>query len=331
MRKEWDIHPSILSGETSDIYFLRTKEILEKEGIDKVATMEFFPARRGILCGMNEVLSLLRRVIPEGKGEVWGLEEGEPFEAKEVVLRITAPYILYGIYETAICGILSHMSGWATAARECVEAAQGIPVLSFGARHVHPLVAGRMDYAAIVGGCVSCSSVEGAKLAGKTPAGTMPHALILIIGDTVEATKAFDRHMPPDVPRISLVDTFKDEAEESINVAKALGDKLFGVRLDTPSERGGVTPELVKEVRRRLDLAGFKHVKIVVSGGFTAEKIRRFVEEKVPVDFFGVGSYISDAKPIDFTADIHEVEGEPRAKRGRMPGITPNPRLKRLL
>ena len=327
--REWDIHPSILSGDTSDIYFLRTREILEKEGIDKVATMEFFPSRGGILCGMDEVLSLLRKVIPEG--EVWCLSEGESFEEKEVVLRIKAPYIKYGIYETAICGILSHMSGWATAARECVEAAGEIPVISFGARHVHPLVAGRMDYAAIVGGCISCSSVDGARLAGKAPAGTMPHALILIIGDTVEATKAFDRHMPPDVPRISLVDTFKDEAEESLNVARALGDKLFGVRLDTPSERGGVTPDLVKEVRKRLDLAGFKKVKIVVSGGFNPDKIRKFVEEGVPVDFFGVGSYISGARPIDFTADIHEVEGEPRAKRGRIPGITPNPRLRRVI
>ena len=250
---------------------------------------------------------------------------------KEVVLRITAPYQSYGLYETAIDGILSHCSGWATAARQCVEAAQGIPIISFGARHVHPLVAGIMDYSALVGGCAGCSSVSGAKLAGIEPSGTIPHALILVMGDTVKATVAFDKHMPPVMPRISLVDTFKDEAEESLRVAEALGEKLQSVRLDTPGERGRVTAELVKEVRARLDLAGFKHVNIFVSGGLDPERITYFLERGAPVDGFGVGSYISGARPIDFTADLHEIEGKPIAKRGRIPGITPNPRLKRVL
>jgi len=250
---------------------------------------------------------------------------------REVVLRITAPYQSYGLYETAIDGILAHCSGWATAARECVEAARGIPVVSFGARHVYPTVAGIMDYAAIVGGCVGCSSIAGAKLAGVEPSGTIPHALILVIGDTVEATQAFDKHMPAGVPRVALVDTFKDEVEESVLVAQALGEKLTSVRLDTPPERGRVTPELVKEVRARLDMAGFKKVKIFASGGINLERIRQFVEAGAPVDAFGVGSYISGAKPIDFTADLHEIEGKPIAKRGRIPGITPNPRLKRIM
>jgi len=188
-----------------------------------------------------------------------------------------------------------------------------------------------MDYAAIVGGCVSCSSIVGAELAGTEPMGTMPHALILVMGDTVTATLAFDKHMPPEVPRVSLVDTFKDEAEESLRVAEALGERLNSVRLDTPSERGGVTAELVKEVRVRLDLAGFKQVRIFVSGGIDPERITYFVESGAPVDGFGVGSYISGAKPIDFTADLHGLEGKPIAKRGRIPGITPNPRLKRIM
>ena len=241
--------PEVLSGETADIYFAHTVEILRREGLNPVATMEVFPSRSGILCGMEEVKALLSKVLPEGNREVWALAEGERMESKEVILRITAPYQSYGLYETAIDGIIAHCSGWATAARECVEAAQGIPVISFGARHVHPLVAGLMDYAAIVGGCAGCSSVIGARLAGREPSGTMPHALILIMGDTVRATQAFDRHMPPHVPRISLVDTFKDEAEESVRVAQALGERLNSVRLDTPAERGRVTPELVKEVR----------------------------------------------------------------------------------
>jgi nicotinate phosphoribosyltransferase len=103
------------------------------------------------------------------------------------------------------------------------------------------------------------------------------------------------------------------------------------VRLDTPAERGRVTADLVKEVRVKLDLAGFKHVRIFVSGGLDPERITYFLENKAPVDGFGAGRYISGAKPIDFTADLHQIDGKPMAKRGRIPGITPNPRLKRVL
>jgi nicotinate phosphoribosyltransferase len=323
--------PEVLSGDTADVYFVRTIEILRKEGLNPTATMEVFGSRAGILCGMEEVKALLTEVLPEDNREVWALDEGNAISAKEVVLRIKAPYQSYGIYETSIIGILAHGSGWATAARECVDAAKGIPLISFGARHVHPSVAGVMDYAAVVGGCVGCSSIAGARLAGLEPSGTMPHALIIVVGDTVKATRLFDKYMPPGVPRVSLVDTFKDEAEESLRVAEALGEKLKSVRLDTPGERGRVTAELVKEVRARLDLAGFKHVGIFVSGGIDPERIRYFLESGAPVDGFGVGSYISGARPIDFTADLHEVEGKPIAKRGRIPGITPNPRLKRVL
>src|SRR5205085_3168526 len=180
------------------------------------------------------------------------------------------------------------------------------PVISFGARHVHPDITDVLDYAAIVGGCVGASTPAGARLAGLNPTGTMPHSLVLIFGDTVEAAEAFDRHLGADVPRIVLVDTFKDEAEEALRVAHALGDRLYGIRLDTPSERGRVTPELVKEVRSRLDQAGYKHVKIIVSGGFDPTRINFFKDAKAPVDSYAVGSYISGARPIDFTGDLKE-------------------------
>ncbi len=330
-KPEFKPSEAVLSGETADIYFARTIEILRHEGLNPMATMEVFPSRAGMLCGMEEAKALLGRVLPRERREVWALEEGESMDVKEVVLRFRAPYQSYGLYETALCGILAHCSGWATAARECVAAARGLPIISFGARHVYPSVAGILDYSAMVGGCAGCSSVAGAKLTGVAPSGTMPHALIIIMGDTVRATVAFDKYMPPDVPRISLVDTFKDEAEESLRVAEALGEKLNSVRLDTPGERGRVTADLVKEVRARLDLAGFKKVKIFVSGGLDPERINYFLNNGAPVDGFGVGSYISGARPIDFTADLHEVEGKPIAKRGRIPGITPNPRLKRVM
>ena len=327
----FEIAASVLSGDTADVYFPRTVEILKGEGINPVATMEVFATRPGILCGMHEVHALLNQVLTPDNREVWSLSEGDHFERKEVVLRIKATYQSYGAYETAYLGMLAQSSGWATAARECVEAARGIPVISFGARHVHPSVAGVMDYAAIVGGCAGCSSIAGARMAGIQATGTIPHALIIVMGDTTTATLAFDKHMPADVPRIALVDTFKDETEESIIVAKAMEGRLQGVRLDTPAERGKVTPDLVEEIRARLDLAGFKDVKIFVSGGVDPERIKAFIENKAPVDAFGVGSHISGARPIDFTADLHEVAGKAIAKRGRIPGITPNPRLKRVM
>ena len=328
---EFEVRPSVVVGDTADVYFHRTLTILRNEGINPVVAMEFFPARDGVLCGVKEAIALLSKVLPEQSREVWAMEEGHPIQSKEVGLRVKAPYASFGLYETAICGILSSCTGWATAAKEAVDAAQGIPVFSFGARHVHPNVAGSMDYAAIVGGCVSCSSVLGARMADVTPSGTMPHALILVMGDTVKATIAFDKHMPQDVPRVSLVDTFKDEAEESLNVAKALKERLRGVRLDTPGERGSVTIDLVKEVRARLDLAGFNHVEIVVSGGLSLERIRAFVEAGAPIDGFGVGGAISSSPPNDFTGDIHEVDGKAVAKRGRIPGVTANPHLERIL
>ena len=327
----FEIRPSILVGDTADVYLQRTLTILRNESINPTVTMEFFPQRAGMFCGIREARLLLAKVLPESGSEVWALQEGENMEAKEVALRIKAPYSSFGLYETTICGVLASSSGWATAARECVEAAEGVPIVAAAARHVHPNVAANVDYAAVIGGCASCSTVMGARLAGITPSGNMPHVLPLIMGDAVKAIQSFDRHMPQEVPRVALVDTFTDEVEESLNVAQALRERLRGVRLDTPQERGGVTSALVKEVRARLDLAGFRHVEIFVSGGFTAERIREFVAAEAPVDGYAVGSYISSTPPNDFTADIHEIDGRPAAKRGRTPGVTLNPRLDRVM
>jgi len=318
-------------GPASDIYFQRAHATLAGEGLDPVVAMEYFPDRPGVLCGINQVLDLLKDALGAG-AEVWALGEGERMDAKEVVLRVRARYSEFGVLETATLGIMASCSGWATRAGEVVAAAAGTRVISFGARHVHPLVGPVMEYAAVVGGCSGCATPLGAQLAGlPAPSGTMPHAMILIFGDTVAAGEAFDRHMAPDVLRIVLVDTFKDEVEESLRVAAAMQDRLRGVRLDTPWERGRVTVELVKEVRARLDLAGHPKVGIFVSGGMNIERVRQFVEAKAPVDSFGVGMEIASAPPIGFTADIKEVDGQPRTKRGRIPGLTEAPRLSKVI
>jgi nicotinate phosphoribosyltransferase len=326
-RPSWEI----LSGDSADVYFARAERILELEGLDPVVVMEVFARQEAILCGIEEAKNLIGTVFAApgaGDAVVEALDDGDRIAPQEVVLRITGRYRAFGLYETAILGMLAQSTGWATAAREVVEAAAPEPVISFGARHVHPDIVDVLDYAAIIGGCVGASTPAGARLAGLNPTGTMPHSLVLIIGDTVDAARAFDREMEPDVPRIVLVDTFRDEAEESLRVAEALGDRLWGIRLDTPSERGRVTADLVKEVRARLDQAGHTKVRIVVSGGLNPDRIRYFKEAGAPVDSFAVGSYISGAAPIDFTGDLKEIDGRPIAKRGRIPGRTDSPRLR---
>jgi len=318
-------HEEIEKGLTTDIYFLRAQEILRHLQLENTrVTAEIFPRREGIFAGTKEVFNLLR----DKKIKLWSLKEGENFKSKDTVMRIEGPYCEFGIFETVILGILASSSAWATAARECKEAAGIKNVLCFGSRHIHPAVAPVMERAALIGGADGASCILGAKLSGVKPQGTIPHTVIIISGDTVKAAKVYNLCMNKDVPRIILIDTFKDEAEESIRVARALGEDLLGVRLDTPSERGGVTPDLVNEVRVRLDQAGFSKVKIFVSGGLTPERIN--ILNEVQVDAFGVGSYISDAKPIDMTLDIKEIEGKPVAKRGRIPGRIENIKLKRI-
>ncbi|TDA68895.1 MAG: nicotinate phosphoribosyltransferase [Clostridia bacterium] len=318
-------HLEIRQGATSDIYFVRTQEILEQKGLAATPVVaEIFPRAAGIMAGVPEVKNLLAgRPV-----EIWSLPEGKPFSPREVVMRLAGPYREFGRYETVILGLLASSSGWATAARRVKEAAGDLPVYCFGARHVHPAVAPVMERAALVGGADGASCILAAKLAGREPTGTVPHAVFLILGDTVEAALAYDELMPPEAPRLILIDTFKDEAEEALRVARALGKNLYGVRLDTPGERGGVTPELVREVRARLDQAGFTWVKIFVSGGLTPERVTALTG--AGADAFGVGSFISGASPIDMTMDIKEVNGQPVAKRGRIPGLIPNPRLRRL-
>jgi len=315
-------HDEIRRGLTTDIYFVRTREILDKLHLGRTPVVgEIFPRKPGILAGVGEVLHLL-----EGREvKVWAVPEGGEFAPRDVVMRIEGPYEEFGMFETTILGLLASSSGWATAARQVKEAAGARQVICFGARHVHPAVAPVMERAAVIGGVDGASCILAAKLLGREPSGTVPHAIFLIVGDTVKVAEAYDELMPPDAARIILVDTFKDEAEEALRVAEALGKRLAGVRLDTPGERGGVTSDLVAEVRARLDQAGYNHVKIFVSGGLNPDKIRELAAAGAHA--FGVGSFISQAAPIDMTLDLKEVAGERIAKRGRIPGRSPNGKL----
>ncbi len=316
----------IKAGATTDIYFINTRDVLASVNkLDTEVTAEIFSRSTGMFAGLAEVLELLS----DAPVKIEALTEGEYFSPKEVVMRITGPYGAFGIHETNLLGMLASSCAWASAARECVEAADGKPVLVFGARHLHPAVAPVMESMAVkFGGCSAASCILGAKLAGQEPKGTIPHAAVLIMGDTLKLAEAYDAVMPSEVGRTFLVDTFHDECEEALRLAHAMGERLDAVRLDTPGERGGVTAELVREMRYRLNHEGFNHVKIVVSGGLNPERIKLLAG--AGADVFGVGSYIAHAVPMDMTMDLKVVDGKPVAKRGRLPGILENKRLVRV-
>jgi len=306
----------IKAGKTTDVYFIRTKKILEEKGIHKKVfadvTTTSLPKgwKWGVLAGIEEVAKLLEG-LPVN---VYAMREGTIFHPYEPVLQIEGFYEEFGIYETALLGMLSQASGIATAALRVKIAANFKPVYSFGIRHMHPAIAPMIDRAAFIGGCDGVSGVLGAEMIGEKPVGTMPHALILTVGDQVKAWKYFDEVVEPEVPRTALVDTLCDEKFEALMAAEALGERLTAVRLDTPGSRRGNFRRIIEEVRWELDLRGYDWVKIFVSGGLDEESIREIVDV---ADAFGVGSAIASAKPVDFSLDIVEVEGKPITKRGK--------------
>ncbi|MGZ3539373.1 MAG: nicotinate phosphoribosyltransferase [Thermodesulfobacteriota bacterium] len=309
----------IREGKLTDIYFVRTMEVLKAKKIDKWVKAEFIAKRFpedyewGILAGIEEVAYLLKDL----KVNVRAMKEGTTFRAYEPVMEIEGMYTDFGLYETSLLGLICQASGVATKAGRCKKAAGDKSVISFGARRIHPVVAPMVERNAFVGGCDGVSVVKDAELIDEEPSGTMPHALILIMGDTVAATKAFDEVVDRKVKRVSLIDTFNDEKIEAIRVAEALGKKLFGIRLDTPSSRRGDFTKIIEEIRWELNLRGFGHIRIFVSGGLDEKRILAL---NPVVDAYGVGTSITNARVIDFAMDIVEIDGVPLAKRGKMSG-----------
>lgn len=309
----------IKAGKVTDVYFERTKQILEARNIHKTVTAEFtaksFPRdyEWAVFAGVNDVLEL----VSDLPVEVEMLPEGALFHPHEPVLTLTGDYLQFGIYETSILGYLCQASGVATMAARCRKAAGDKPVVSFGARRMHPALAPTIERNAYIGGCDGVATVAAAEYLDQEPMGTIPHALILIMGDTVEASKAFEEIVDKKVNRVSLVDTFGDEKFESLRVAAALGEALFAVRLDTPGSRRGDMMQIMKEVRWELDLHGFQHVRLFVSGGLDEYAIHRY---NPVADAYGVGTSVSAAPVIDFAMDIVDIEGNPIAKRGKKAG-----------
>ncbi|HET8648666.1 MAG TPA: hypothetical protein VFL95_01380 [Gemmatimonadales bacterium] len=331
------------AGYYSDKYFVRAQEILLADGHSPRLTMQVFGKEHAFLGGIDEAIAILKLCsLDWSKLRVWALYDGDEVEPWETVMLIEGPYEVFAHLETLYLGVIARRTRVGTNTRRVVEAAAPKEVMFFPARHEHWMVQTGDGYAAHIAGAIGVSTDAQASWWGSEGSGTVPHALIAAYnGDTVLATRKFAEYIGPDVKLITLVDFENDCVRTSIEVADALGDRLYGVRLDTSEmlvdrsvipqmgrfKPTGVTPQLVWNVRRALDARGHQRVKIVVSGGFTVDKIRDFEQQGVPVDAYGVGSSLFQGR-FDFTADVVLRDGQPCAKVGRE--YRPNPRLERV-
>jgi nicotinate phosphoribosyltransferase len=339
----------IREGYYSDQYFNLTRELLEAEDRHPRVLMQVFQKERSILGGIDEAIAIVKqcsgRHVDGGWQNGWdelevrALDEGDEIAPHETVMTIEGDYGLFAHLETVYLGCLARRTLVMRNVKAVVEAAHGKPILFFPARHDHWLVQTGDGWAAHVAGAIGVSTDAQASWWGGRGVGTVPHGLIAAYGgDTVAAARAFAERYRHETNITVLVDFENDSVRTALEVAEALGEDLWGVRLDTseslidvalqgephPDLHRGVTPLLSRRVRAALDDAGHPHVRIVVSGGFDAEKITRFEAEGTPVDAYGVGSSLLRGQN-DFTADVVRVDGQPVAKVGRKEH--PNPRL----
>ncbi len=309
----------IASGQVSDVYFARTVEILTARKNRKRVKAEVYLKSLpedwhwAILAGIEEVAALMDGVSVD----VRAMDEGTVFAPYQPVLTLEGVYVEWAKYETALLGLLCQASGIATKAARCKKAAGERAVISFGARRMHPAIAPMIERNAFIGGCDGVAVTKAAELIDADPLGTIPHSLVLMLGDTVEALKAFHEIIEPKVRRVALIDTLQDEKFEALRVAQALGKDLYAVRLDTPSSRRGDLYRILEEVRWELNLRGFEHVKLIASGGIDEYEILRL---NPVADSYGVGTSIANAPVLNFALDIMEIEGQPMAKRGKWSG-----------
>jgi nicotinate phosphoribosyltransferase len=304
---------AIRNGECTDIYFVRTEEVLKNDNINPHVVMEVtatsLPDTWAVFCGLADVLALLDGIPVT----VDAMPEGTVFYRNEPVLRIAGKYRDFCRYETAILGFLCHASGVASAAAHVKLAAGDRPVYSFGSRRQHPSIAAMIERAAWIGGVDGVSNTSAPE--GMPVVGTMPHAFVMCYKKPEDAWRAFDRSAPASVPRIMLCDTYCDEKSESLRAAEC---GATAVRLDTPRSRRGNMRAIIEEVRWELDSHGYAGVKIFLSGGVTREDVLAYRDI---VDAFGVGGAIANAPVIDFAMDIVEIEGVAKAKRGKRSGV----------
>jgi len=341
-------------GYYADAYFVYTKELLEHTGHHPRVLMQVFQKQQSLLGGIDEAIAVLK-LGAGGLGgdgqwtpgweqlDVRALYEGDAISPWETVMTIEGDYSLFSHLETVYLGSLARRSLIMRNVDAVVRAARGKPILYFPARHDHWHVQTGDGWAAHVAGAIGVSTDAQASWWGGRGVGTVPHGLIAAYGgDTVRAAQVFAERFNEEMNITVLVDFENDSARTAVEVATALGPTLWGVRLDTSEQMvdrslidsmgcfdpRGVNPRLVENVRSALDEAGFPEVRIVVSGGFTVERIEHFEALGVPVDAYGVGSSLIRGQN-DYTADVVLVDGSPCAKAGRE--YRPNPRLERVV
>jgi nicotinate phosphoribosyltransferase len=332
-------------GYYTDAYFVHTREVLVRDGRHPRVLMQVFQKHHSYLGGVDEAIAVLKLCSDDWDDlTVHALYDGDALEPYEPVLTIEGDYTSFAHLETVYLGVLARRTLITRNVVRVLEAANGKPIIFMPARHDHHRVQTGDGYAAYVAGRVvgteiGVTSDAQASWWGGRGIGTVPHSLIASYGgNTVLAATKFAEYADPDIKITVLVDFENDSVRTALEVARALGPRLWGVRLDTSerlvdrslwTEMGdfdprGVNERLVWKVREALDRDGFEHVRIVVSGGFDVERIRRFEERGVPVDSYGVGSALIRGEN-DFTADIVLTDGRPSAKAGRR--YRPNPRL----
>jgi nicotinate phosphoribosyltransferase len=333
------------AGWYSDAYFNHTRSVLLEDGRRPHVVVQVFQKKNAWLGGMDEAIAILELCSHGLDGiEIRALYDGDRIDPWETVLTIEGDYTAFAHLETAYLGTLARRTLITTNVVRVLEAANGKPIIFMPARHDHHRVQAGDGYAAyvagqVVGAEIGVTSDEQASWWGGRGIGTVPHSLIASYGgDTVLAAQKFVEWAPEGMNVTVLVDFENDSVRTALEVADALGDRLWGVRLDTSEslvdrslweEMGdfrptGVNERLVRKVRRALDDAGFGGVRIVVSGGFDESKIRDFEAREVPVDAYGIGSSLIRGAN-DFTADVVVTDGKPSGKFGRR--LRENPRL----
>ena len=332
-------------GYYSDAYFNHTRSALLYDGRRPRVVMQVFQRKQAMLGGLDEAVAILELCSDDWTGlTVHALRDGDRVDPWETVMTIEGDYTTFAHLETVVLGTLARRTLIASNTARVVDAANGKPIIFMPARHDHHRVQTGDGYAAFVAGAVlgaeiGVTSDAQASWWGGRGVGTVPHSLIAAYGgNTVLAATKFAEWASDDFRITVLVDFDNDSVRTALDVARALGPRLWGVRLDTSSqlvdralwqEMGdfdprGVNERLVRKVRAALDEDGFERVKIVASGGFTVEKIEAFERRGVPVDAYGVGSSLIRGE-YDFTADIVMTDGRPTGKVGR--SFRPNARL----
>ena len=329
--EELELSSPTLRGATVSVDYRNAQTILRTDQRNPVVVFEVYAGAPGVLSGVNEVLPFLRARLPVANSQVFSLSDRDQIESGETILRVVAPYATFGMYRDVITGIFGSSIGWATAANECVRAADNTRVMVSGSPFIHPDIVDSMEYSAFAGGCAAVSTEKGGERTATVPLGSMSHDFVLIWGAADRAMTVYDRHSRVGVQRIMPVPTTGDTIQEALDAAYALSggtsNPLRAVKVSVPGNLGGGNPALVAELNARLDDAGFGSVDVYVSGDLTPELIAEYEASDAEVGLYIVGRYIAAAPPAPISAAIKEIDGKAVAPRGMMPGRVENHRM----